>query len=189
MGPHDLIARAGIETALANHSRGVDRADANLLGAAYHPDATVDYGFFAGPAAQLVDMLATAQKGSLPTLHRTANMWIKVKGDRAISESYVMAYVTGAEMQRIVFGRYLDSHACRNGEWRLTHRTYVLDGSTNRPTTAMRPDPPVDNTNFGAAGAKGAADPGRTLIALAGACDCPARRRRARCGPFEARDP
>ena len=49
----DLIARHGILNALASHSRGVDRADANLLGSAYHADATVDYGFYAGPAATL----------------------------------------------------------------------------------------------------------------------------------------
>jgi hypothetical protein len=48
---NNLVAKQGIADALAMHSRGVDRADTNLLGAAYHPGATVDYGFFVGPAA------------------------------------------------------------------------------------------------------------------------------------------
>jgi hypothetical protein len=165
--PQDLIAHSAIGNALAIHSRGVDRADFNLLSAAYHPDATVDYGFFAGSAADLVAILAQAQKGSLPTLHRTSNMWIKVRDDQAISESYVMAYVEEAEFQRIVFGRYLDRHALRNGEWRLTHRTYVLEGNTNRPNTAARNDPPVSHAHFVPQGAKGAADSGRALLALA----------------------
>ncbi|MES2303605.1 MAG: nuclear transport factor 2 family protein, partial [Pseudomonadota bacterium] len=69
IGTEDFIARAAIANTLALHSRGVDRADANLLGAAYHADATVDYGFFAGDAATLVAILAEAQKGTLPTLH------------------------------------------------------------------------------------------------------------------------
>lgn len=159
-----FIARAAIANTLSVHSRGVDRADANLLGAAYHPDATVDYGFYAGPAAALVEMLASAQKGALPTLHRTSNCWIRVEGNRATSESYVIAYVEEAELQRWVFGRYLDTHECRDGEWRLTHRTYVLDGNSNRPSTAVRADPPVALDHYVPAGAKGAADPGRALL-------------------------
>jgi SnoaL-like domain len=165
MTPDNLIARHGILNALANHSRGVDRADANLLGAAYHPDATVDYGFFAGPAAELVAMLAAAQKGSLTTLHRTCNTDIRIDGNRAISESYVIAYIEEAELQRLVLGRYLDRHECRAGEWRLSHRTYVLDGNVNRASTIQRADPPAVHDNYVPEGAKGASDPGRALLA------------------------
>jgi SnoaL-like domain len=165
MAPDDLIARHGIANALALHSRGVDRADVNLLSAAYHPDATVDYGFFAGDAATLVAILAEAQKGSMPTLHRTSNIWIKVNGKRAVSESYVIAYVEDAELQRLVFGRYLDRHEERAGEWRLSHRTYLIDGNSNRPTTVSRVDPPVAHDNYVPQGTKGAADPGRALLA------------------------
>lgn len=176
--PDDLIARHGILNALANHSRGVDRADGNLLGSAYHPGATVDYGFFAGPATTLVDILAGAQKTALPTLHRTSNCWIRVDGRRAISESSVIAYVEEADLQRWVFGRYLDRHECRaneagEDEWRLVHRTYVLDGNVNRPSTAARSDPPVGLAHFVPAGGKGAADPGRALLAFHAACARP----------------
>lgn len=164
--PADLIARHGILNALANHSRGVDRADANLLGSAYHPGATVDYGFFAGPAATLVDILAGAQKSALPTLHRTSNCWIRVDGNSATSESYVIAYVEEAGLQRWVFGRYLDRLELRDNAWRLVHRTYVLDGNVNRPNSATRADPPTGFEHFVPAGAKGAADPGRALLAF-----------------------
>jgi hypothetical protein len=78
-----------------------------------------------------------------------------------------MAYVEDSELQRIVFGRYLDKHALRNGEWRLTHRCYLLEGNTNRPNSAVRTDPPVSNTHFVPQGTKGAADPGRALLAFA----------------------
>lgn len=163
--PDDLVARHGILNALANHSRGVDRADLNLLASAYHPGATVDYGFFAGDAGVFAGILAGAQKGSLPTLHRTSNTDIRVTGDTAVSESYVIAYAEEPEIQRMVFGRYLDRHECRDGEWRLTHRTYVLDGNTNRANSASRADPPVLNDHFVPEGAKGASDPGRALLA------------------------
>jgi SnoaL-like domain len=165
MSTDDLIARHGILNALANHSRGVDRADANLLGSAYHADATVDYGFYAGPAGALVAMLAGGMKAAPPTLHRTANCEIRVNGDRAVSESYVIAYAEEPETQRIVFGRYLDRHERREGVWRLSHRTYVLDGNTNRPSTIARADPPISHHHYVPEGAKGAADPGRALLA------------------------
>ena len=178
----DLIARHAILNTLANHSRGVDRADVNLLASAYHADATVDYGFFAGPAAMLVDILAAAQKSAPPTLHRTSNCWIRVEGNRAVSESSVIAYVEEADLQRWVFGRYLDRHERRAGhsgedEWRLTHRTYVFDGNINRPNTASRSDPPVAADHFVPEGGKGAADPGRALLALHAAAARPSASR------------
>lgn len=161
-----VIARDEIANVLALHSRGVDRADANLLGAAYHDDALVDYGFFVGPAATLVKILADAQKAALPTQHRTGNVEIRIDGQNALSEAYVVAYAEEPAVQRMAFGRYLDRHECRAGIWRLAHRTYVLDGNTNRASSAMRTDPPIANDHYVPAGAKGAADPGRALLAL-----------------------
>lgn len=168
-----LADKQAIASVLAVHSRGVDRADANLLGSAYHPDATVDYGFFAGPASEMVAMLATAQKGQPVTLHRTSNMWIKTDRDRATSESYVVAYMEHVDgtsaTQRLVGGRYLDRHQRRDGEWRLMHRTYVMDWNINRPSTASWTEPPVSLAQFVPRGGQGAADPGRTLLAFAAA--------------------
>lgn len=164
--PHDLAARHGIMNALALHSRGVDRGDAALLGSAYHPDATVDYGFFAGPAETLVAILGEAQKAAPPSTHRTSNSWIKVSGDAAVSESYVIAHVEDAGTQRMVLGRYLDTLALRGREWRITHRQYVIEGNTNRAGTATRGDGSLDLAHYVPQGGKQAADPGRALLAF-----------------------
>lgn len=169
MGPETLIAQQAIATVLSTHSRGVDRADANLLGSAYHPDATVDYGFFVGPASTLVAILAGAQKAGPLTLHRTSNVWARITGERAIAESYVIAYAASAgegAMERLIGGRYLDRLECRDGEWRIAHRTYVMDWNTNRPSTADNPDPPADNALLGPRGGHAASDPGRALLAF-----------------------
>ena len=164
--PHDLASRHGILNALALHSRGVDRGDAALLGSAYHPGASVDYGFFAGPADTLVAILGEVQKAALPTTHRTCNPWIKVSGEQAVSESYVIAHVEDAETQRMVLGRYLDQLALRDGAWRITHRQYVIEGNTNRANTAMRGDGSLDLAHYVPQGGKQAADPGRALLAF-----------------------
>lgn len=131
----DLAARWAITTNLARHSRGVDRNDFDLLSSAYHPDGEVAYGMFTGPARDFARFLTDALNGAPVTLHRTANMLIKVDGDRARSESYIMAYTRTPEgdgwMQRLIGGRYLDRHERRGDEWRLAHRTYVLDWNVN----------------------------------------------------------
>jgi hypothetical protein len=165
----DLIARQSIANVLAVHSQGVDRADLELLRSAYHGDATVDYGFFKGAASELAAILAGAQRANPITLHRTSNIWIQLHDTRARSESYVMAYMEqGAgeqAMQRLIGGRYLDEHESRDGEWRLTHRSYVMDWNINRPSTSSWPDPSASLANFVPRGGHGAQDSGRALLA------------------------
>jgi hypothetical protein len=166
----DLAAKQSIANVLAAHSRGIDRADFTLLSSAYHPGATVDYGFFVGAASDLAAILAGAQKTQPVTLHRTCNMWIRVDGATARSESYVFAYMESPDpagaIQRLIGGRYLDTHEERAGEWRLTHRTYVMDWNTNRPSTGVSFDPPLGFANFTPRGGHGCADPGNTMLAF-----------------------
>jgi hypothetical protein len=172
-GLDGYIAKQAIANVLALHSRGVDRADRNLLASAYHEDATVDYGPFKGPAQQLAAAVPSAQRGQPVTLHRTSNRYIAVEGDSARSESYVIAYLEqldgGAAVQRLVGGRYLDRHARRDGQWRIAHRQYVMDWNTNRPSSASWPEPSADFTHFLPRGAQGATDPGRALLTLGAA--------------------
>ncbi len=134
----DLAARWEIATNLARHSRGVDRNELETLLAAYHPDAEVAYGMFKGRAADFAGFLTDAMTGGPVTLHRTSNMFIRVDGDRARSESYVIAYVRTPHgdqwVQRLIGGRYLDRHEKRDGAWRIAHRTYVLEWNANVPS-------------------------------------------------------
>jgi hypothetical protein len=164
-----------IGNVLAKHSRGVDRADEALLASCYFADATVDYRFFTGSAVQFAGILAGAQKEGAVTLHRTAQMAIAIDGDRASSESYIMAYAagaaeSGAAFQRLICGRYLDRHERRAGEWRLTHRTYVLDTNMNWPGTFTPPElGPLES--HAPVGGHGRADAGVALLALARAAN------------------
>ena len=135
----DLVAKDEIRQAIANLQRGLDRRDAALLGSALHTDAAVDYGFFIGPAAEFCSIMTGGPDGPAQqvTMHRPTNIWIRVEGDRAVSESYVFAYSPSGEgaaaVQALIGGRYLDRHERRADEWRLTHRTYVLDWNINQP--------------------------------------------------------
>ena len=163
-----LADRDEISNILARHSRGVDRADYPLLRSAYADDGEVDYGFFTGPADVFSRILTDAQKAGEVTLHRTSNIWIRLDGDSARSESHVTAYTqTGDDAgptQRLIGGRYLDRHARTAEGWRLRHRTYVLDWNMNWPGASAWPEPTADR--MAPRGAHGPADIGAALIAL-----------------------
>ncbi|GAB4144813.1 MAG: hypothetical protein Tsb0016_14450 [Sphingomonadales bacterium] len=187
-----LAAKQAIAQNLAVHSRGIDRADADLIASAYHADAQVDYGFFNGPAAELAQILGAAQKGQPITLHRPSNLWIKLDGsDQARSEAYVIAYTETAadtgdgRMQRLIFGRYLDRHRYRDGAWRLSHRTYVLDANLNWPGCYIPPAPAADFSRFQPTGGQGGGDPGNALLALARASFRSSTQQEARMAPAQ----
>lgn len=175
-GADSLSAIADIQAIrqrIAQHSRGVDRADAALLADCYHDDATVDYRFYNGPAKDLAPMLAAAHKGKPVTLHQTSQTWLLLEGETAKSESYIVAYTQSADLdgsmkQRLVCGRYLDRHEKRGGVWRLSHRQYVMDVNTNWPG-AYTPADLGPLGNHVPAGGQGAADPGIALLASASA--------------------
>ncbi|HLY56116.1 MAG TPA: nuclear transport factor 2 family protein [Stellaceae bacterium] len=158
--------KQAIANVLAVHSRGIDRRDEALLRSAYHDDGAVAYGFFDGPAADFCRILTQGLAGQPITTHRSALPWIKLDGDRAKSETYVVAYVelplpTGA-VQCLIGGRYLDHLERRDGAWRITLRTYVLDWNVNQPSTVSWNDGMYAQLNI--RGAAGEADPSRALF-------------------------
>jgi hypothetical protein len=155
-----------IRTTLANHTRGIDRSDGDLLRSAYHHDAQVAYGFFDGRARDFCGIL-TDQPGGRTTMHRTSNMWIKLTGnDRAVSESYAFVYseteTEAGVSQALIGGRYLDRHEKRDGQWKLNHRTYVLEWNVNLPGTGTAD--PGFSSPLSARGTKTPQDPGVVLL-------------------------
>jgi hypothetical protein len=133
----ELADKHAIEQVLAAHGRGIDRSDHALMASCYHPGATVEYGVFAGPAAEFCAMVTDAPADRPPTTHRTSNIWIRVDGDTAVAESYGLGYRDemdeGGRMQRLMGGRYLDRLERRGTGWEIVHRTFVLDWNINLP--------------------------------------------------------
>lgn len=165
-----LAHKHAIEQCLARHARGIDRTDLDLLKSAYHDGADVAYGFFNGPATELAEMLVANQYPGPVTLHRPSNVWIRVEGDSAVAESYVFAYfeteLEAGNVQSLVGGRYLDRLALRDGDWRLSHRTYVLDWNINQPSTANLTENSIAGDHFLPLGDHAARDPGNVFLAV-----------------------
>ena len=169
-GAWDVWSRTVIQKRLAQHARGIDRADEALLREAYHDDGTVDYGSLQGSAAEFAAAIAAMHDGAPMSSHRTSNMWIAIEGHSAISESYVMAWVTlptdGDSQPHLVGGRYLDRHSYKNDDWRMQHRQYILDWITQfpspKPTAA---GPAFASQTFSPQGAHFPWDAGSALMA------------------------
>lgn len=134
------IDRMDIMQVLARHSHGVDRCDAEVLRSCYWDDATVDYAGSSGGAHEVVTNIATNLRNMERTLHSIGNILIDVNGDAAKSQTYCTAYhlvdgPNGKPYDMVVGGRYLDTWEKRNGEWKMSHRLYVMDWDQNMPAT------------------------------------------------------
>ncbi len=118
-------------------ARGIDRCDADLVRSVFWPDATDDHGLFRGSASEFVEWVIPVLNGMERTSHQICNVLAEVRGARAFSESYFIAYhrITGdgGERDMIAAGRYLDRHEKRGSEWRIAHRQTVYDWTIEQP--------------------------------------------------------
>lgn len=154
----DLAARAAIFDCIARYMRGQDRLDAALQKSSFHPDATVDYGFHAGPAHAFVDFAQALLANYAGTWHSLGQSLIEVDGDRAVGEVYFHAWhrrKTGEGPQDLqIAGRYLDRYACRNGVWAIVYREEIIDWTRTDPAA----DDWFDRTPTALRGQRGGAD-------------------------------
>lgn len=152
--------RLAIQEVLAQHSRGVDRADESILKSAYWPEAEVAYGGFNGPAHEFCELLPGAIKRYAATQHTITNVSIDLRDGEARVETYVTAYhylaAEEGDSEMTYLGRYLDRMQKRGDVWRILHRRVVMDWNQNAPASAILQGPPFDGL---ARGARHPADP------------------------------
>lgn len=138
-----LVDRQAIHDLLCRYARSLDRLDSDLLRSSFWPEAYVDLGpgLYQGEARNLFDFAMQFQGAMKLTRHELGNMLIEPRGeDRAFAESYVYAFHVvekdGKAEDLIVYGRYLDHFERRNGEWRISRRTELIDWAHERCATA-----------------------------------------------------
>ncbi len=149
----ELADRLAIHEVLAVHSRGVDRADAQILKSAYWPDAEVAYGAFDGSAHQFCDGLPRGIKRYQSTQHTVTNVLIEQVDADALVESYVTAYhlssVDSPETEMTYLGRYLDHMQRRNGVWKILFRRVVMDWNQHQGVSARFDGPTFSGLALG----------------------------------------
>ncbi len=144
----DLLDKQAIREVVLRYCRGVDRADADLIGSAYHPDAVDEHGSarFTGDTVGVGIVELTSS--SRVTMHHVTNQFIELRGpDHAASETYFTVWQTmdrdGQEHTLHALGRYVDRMDRRAGEWRIAHRLVIVEFTRLLPPEgAMSPSAP-----------------------------------------------
>ena len=135
----EAFARQDIHGLIMAQARGIDRADVDLFNSIWHDDSTVDVGGFQGSGHEFVEMILDATKDMKCMAHSVANEWVKIEGDTAKGEIYVIAFTTDANgMDTFTGGRYLDGFEKRDGVWKYSHRSFVQDWVVTQPSSDKR---------------------------------------------------
>ena len=137
----ELVAKEAIREQIHNYARGLDRMDKTLALQVWHPDGTADYlGQYKGLGSGFIEHAWRAHEKIMGHTHQMTNIIIKVDGDKATSETYLIASLRGeptpeSASTSLIRGRYADRWSKRNGRWAIDHRVMVVDFSTRDEST------------------------------------------------------
>ncbi len=133
--PQELSHRAEIVDALLSYTRGIDRLDKESVISAFHPGATLNnYGPEPMSIEEFVEYaLPSLEKRYAATQHRVSNIRVEISQDRALVESYVLAYHIesgeGPTRLHTFNGRYIDTFTLLDGHWKINERSLRNDWS------------------------------------------------------------
>lgn len=130
-----LRDRECIRDVLRRYARGVDRKDWDLVRGAFHPDAFDDHGPYKGGVDGFLAMVQERHRAISQSIHMVTDSFIEFADEaNALVESSYLVYQTvhsepGAcdVEEHDVIGRYVDHFRLAEGEWRIQHRTVVVE--------------------------------------------------------------
>jgi hypothetical protein len=131
----ELIDRAEIQDVLTRYTRGLDRVQMDLVRAAFHHDAWVQFpeDVYVGPADGFCDFLAREMPLFVRTRHHIGNILIELDGDVAFVETYLNADHEATSFHKwnaafvTLWARYIDRFEKRDGVWKIAKRTLLID--------------------------------------------------------------
>jgi hypothetical protein len=128
----EVADRQAIADCIFLYSRGIDRADAELLTEVFWHDARIIGELYSGGIAEFIGFsVAGGLKNWDRMMHIITNSIIRIDNDRAVSESYFYGYHVGhagaASGDLIIAGRYLDRFEKRQDEWRMSEKTILFE--------------------------------------------------------------
>lgn len=144
----DLAARRDIHQALNHYMRGQDRLLPETQRLAFHPDAWVDCGLFAGPAAEFIDFAQGFLAACDASQHLIGQVSITLDGRQAKGEVYFIAHhritENGEKKDLFVAGRYHDEYEDRGHGWKIARRKEIVDWArTDAAADAFLKDQPA----------------------------------------------
>ncbi len=132
----ELLDKSAIEEVLLRYARSLDWIDVETHRTVYWPDADIDYGFFQGKAEDFVDVVIEVERDTQRRWHGSVGTQITIHSEtQASAETYgLTASIADRDGEgpkgNLIGGRYLDEFEKRDGEWRISKRTYLLEWST-----------------------------------------------------------
>ncbi len=164
VGLQDLLDKQSITERLLDYARGVDRIDHELICSVFHEEAQLDYGaMFTGTREEFADFIGAVHPAMEAHGHHLSNVYITVDGDRAGSETYVLARLRcrapdGSLNDTLTSGRYVDQWVRSAGQWRIVHRIYLHCMDSTQSTAAP---------GYPTTGQRDATDPSYAVLAVA----------------------
>jgi len=158
-----LMDKQSITERLLDYARGVDRIDRELIRSFFHEAAYLDYGaMFVGTREEFADFIGEVHPAMEAHSHHLSNIYITVDGDRAGSETYVLARLRSKGphdtlSDTVTSGRYIDQWVRQRGEWRIIHRRYLHSMDSTEAAVA---------SGYPAAGDRTPSDPSYAVLAL-----------------------
>lgn len=127
-----LLDQDAIRDLVMRYCRAADRKDQVLMRSLYWPDAEEDHGsFFKGLAMAFIDRLPEIQAPIDILQHNVTTHIIRLAGDTATGEAYVLAMhrvqSRDGHVDVLIGGRYLDRYARRDNIWKFARRAIVAD--------------------------------------------------------------
>lgn len=126
-----LVAKAELSDLVTEYANLIDWLDWGALDDVFWPEAVFDFGMFKGDLPAYRAFVKELEEGYARRLHMFGLPRIRVAGDRArIDAGSVIVCRTDEPapgIDDIFWGRYLFTAERRDGLWRLSSLTYVLN--------------------------------------------------------------
>lgn len=126
-----LVDREAIRNCIARLARGEDRRSAADIRSCWWPDATFDYGVHNGSFDAYLAWVVPGADAIKDTQHVIGQSHIELDGDTAKVETHVISYhridMGAGDRDTCIGGRYLDTFARKDGEWRIADRIMLYD--------------------------------------------------------------
>jgi hypothetical protein len=138
-----LLDKQAIMEQIYNYGRSMDRLDAELGKAVFHPEAKADYGaMYQGSGYGFIEFTMKAHLNFTVHSHQFSNILIHVNGNTARSETYGDVNLRRRDDKGVLhdmrnLGRYIDVWEKRDGAWRILDRKYIHDMDHTRPADSQ----------------------------------------------------
>jgi hypothetical protein len=134
----ELLDIKACEEVIMRYGRTLDWLDEAGQESCFWPDAEIDYGFFQGAGADWVPTVMAVEATAPGRWHVTTAVMVQIQGYTAKSESYGMSVSSSKDAQgelvdTMFGGRYLDELEKRDGQWRISKRSYMADWAQQFP--------------------------------------------------------